>query len=78
MAVTGVSLGMIVSTFVYETVIGQAERWSDRYDEVHVQVKETNMVAWMRLIPAPVPGLQRSFLYRVTGRAARAREGTGR
>lgn len=52
MASAGASLGIIVSTFVYEAVIRHAEEWADQdsYNEVEAHVKETRTPAWMQLI----------------------------
>jgi hypothetical protein len=52
MASTGASLGIIASTFVYEVVIRNTGRWIDleEYSQVKVDVKESNMEAWMTLI----------------------------
>jgi Cyclic nucleotide-binding domain len=46
------TLGMIVSTFVYETSIRHAEDYVDpeAYREVQVTVKESSFSAWMQLV----------------------------
>ena len=51
MASAGATLGTIVSTFVYETAIRQAEGLIDvdEYKMVEVNVKESSVTAWMRL-----------------------------
>jgi Cyclic nucleotide-binding domain len=50
------SLGVIVSPFVYETVIrhGADSRDVESYSEVPVEVKESDTTAWMKLLGAPV------------------------
>lgn len=56
MAATGASLGIIVSTFVYETAIEQANELIDanEYKQVEVSNKEFQSPAWIRLVdPAP-------------------------
>jgi hypothetical protein len=51
MASTGASLGIIASTFVYETAIRDEELASvGEYRMVRVRVKEYNAFAWLRLI----------------------------
>jgi hypothetical protein len=52
MASTGTNLGIIVSPFVYETVIGHAGELAgaSQYRAVEVDVKETSTLAWMRLV----------------------------
>jgi CRP-like cAMP-binding protein len=59
---TGADLGIIVSSFVHETVIRHLPRSSRTYRRVRVKVKESSLVAWMslagpgrKLPPAPVP-----------------------
>jgi CRP-like cAMP-binding protein len=54
---TGSVLGIIVSPFVYDTAIrhGRGSLDPAGYTEVPVQVKETNILAWMQLI-GPVSG----------------------
>ena len=49
------SLGVIVSPFVYETVIrhGADSRDVASYSQVPVEVKESNTMAWMKLLGAP-------------------------
>ena len=64
MAVTRASLGLIASAFVYETVIRHAQD-ATGYAPVQVEVKESSMVAWMRLFgpaagPAAIAGAARS------------------
>lgn len=52
MASNRASLGIIASLFVYETAIRQSDEWTDRseYSPVEVNVKESSISAWMRLI----------------------------
>jgi CRP-like cAMP-binding protein len=49
-------LGVIASTFVYETVIRHGSNRSEvaSYTQVPVEVKESDTVAWMTLLSAPV------------------------
>lgn len=51
------NLGVIASPFVYETVIrhGSNPREVASYAQVPVEVKESDTVAWMRLLTAPAP-----------------------
>jgi CRP-like cAMP-binding protein len=56
MASTGASLGIIASTFVYETAIRDEELASvGEYKMVRVKVKEHNGFAWLRLIDMALP-----------------------
>ena len=56
MASTGASLGIIASTFVYETAIRDEELASvGGYKTVRVKVKEYNGSAWLRLIDVAPP-----------------------
>jgi len=48
------SLGIIASTFIYETVIRHIQSLSG-YSEVRVDVKESSLAAWMRLFGPVVP-----------------------
>ena len=50
------SLGLIVSPFVYETVIRHGADLRDvaSYSQVPVEVKESDTIAWMKLFDAPV------------------------
>lgn len=52
MASTEASLGIIVSIFVYETVLRHAEEWANlgSYYEVDARAKEFRGPAWMQLI----------------------------
>ena len=53
---SGANLGLIVSNFVYETVIkhGAGSIEPDGYGHVPVNVKETRLTAWIKLVdPAP-------------------------
>jgi len=51
------SFGLVVSPFVYETVIRHGSSPSDvaSYSQVHVEVKESDTTAWMRLFDTPIP-----------------------
>jgi len=61
MASTGASLGIIASTFVYETAIRDEELASVvEYKMVRVKVKEYNVFAWMRLIDMALPPAPRT------------------
>jgi class 3 adenylate cyclase len=53
---SGANLGLIVSSFVYETTIkhGAGSIDPDGYGQVQVNVKETRLTAWMKLVD-PVP-----------------------
>jgi CRP-like cAMP-binding protein len=57
LAANTVSLGVIASPFVYETVIrhGADPRDVASYSQVPVEVKESDTTAWMKLFSAPVP-----------------------
>jgi CRP-like cAMP-binding protein len=56
MSSTGASLGIIASTFVYETAIRDEELASvGEYKMVRVKVKESNVFAWLRLIDLALP-----------------------
>jgi hypothetical protein len=48
MDASGASLGVIASTFIYETVI-RHDRDLNGYSQVQVDVKETSTAAWMKL-----------------------------
>lgn len=54
----GASLGVIASTFIYETVIRHGHTRAG-YSNVQVDVKETNVAAWMKLFETAVslPGV---------------------
>jgi class 3 adenylate cyclase len=54
MAKSGASLGIIASTFVYESVIRHSRSMAV-YSQVQVNVKESRIPAWMTLIDNPVP-----------------------
>lgn len=56
-AESSASLGLIVSPFVYETVIrhGADLREVTSYSQVPVEVKESDTIAWMKLFDTPVP-----------------------
>jgi class 3 adenylate cyclase len=56
MDAAGAALGIITSEFVYETVIRHSAEWvnADEYAMVEVNVKESRIPGWLRLIdPAP-------------------------
>jgi hypothetical protein len=56
MVSTGASLGIIASTFVYETAIRDEElAFIGEYKMVRVKVKEYNAFAWLRLIDVALP-----------------------
>ena len=61
MAATGATLGIIASEFVYETAIRHAE-WinANDYNLVEVNVKESSIPGWMRLIDLSPPEPPRS------------------
>jgi hypothetical protein len=48
MGKTGASLGIIASTFIYETVIRQ-HSGMDGYSRIQVDVKESSILGWMKL-----------------------------
>lgn len=60
MASTDASLGIMISTFVFETTIRQAEGWADpdTFQAVAVNVKESRGRAWMRLFTQAPPALE--------------------
>jgi class 3 adenylate cyclase len=58
MAVTGAAMGIIVSEFVYETVVMRDLINSDEYKMIEVSVKESRRLAWMRLLEAGPPALR--------------------
>jgi CRP-like cAMP-binding protein len=65
MASTGASLGIIASTFVYETAIRDEELASvSEYKMVRVTVKEYNVFAWLRLIDVALPPARGLALFR--------------
>jgi hypothetical protein len=49
----GASLGLIASTFIYETVV-RHDRGLTGYSHIEVDVKETNVTAWMKLFRTAV------------------------
>ena len=55
MAASGASLGVIASTFVYETVLRHSPDMSG-YSQVQVNVKESSLLAWVRLFGPALPG----------------------
>lgn len=50
---SGAGLGVIVSTFIYETVIRHAPDLTG-YSRLQVDVKESNVPAWMKLFDTPL------------------------
>jgi len=57
LAESGASLGIIASTFVFDTAVkhGGGSLDPDHYVQVKVEVKETSIIAWMQLIGRAVP-----------------------
>ncbi len=55
---SGAALGIVASTFIYESVIRHGP-YLEGYSEIPVQVKESSTVAWMKLFDRP-PSLTRS------------------
>ena len=53
---SGANLGVVASPFVYETVIRHGSNPSEvaSYTQVPVEVKESDTMAWMKLLNAPV------------------------
>lgn len=58
MAASGANLGIIVSEFVYDTAIKHSWEWAEPagYAMVEATVKESRILAWMRLIDPLFPG----------------------
>lgn len=56
MTATGASLGVIASAFIYETVLRHGPELAG-YSQVEVNVKESSLLAWMRLFGPVLPGL---------------------
>ena len=54
-AATGASLGVIASAFIYETVLRHGPELAG-YSQVEVNVKESSLLAWMRLFGPVLPG----------------------
>jgi hypothetical protein len=50
---SGASLGIVASTFIYESVIRHGP-YLEGYSEVPVKVKESSTVAWMKLFDRPL------------------------
>ncbi|MCL2585516.1 MAG: cyclic nucleotide-binding domain-containing protein [Streptosporangiales bacterium] len=73
MADTSASLGLLVSTFIYDNVISEADGWASpaAYDTVEARSKESRIPAWMRIfdagpaVPEPrgplIPGVRDPF-----------------
>ncbi len=55
MAATGASLGVISSAFIYETVLRHGPELAG-YSQVEVNVKESSLLAWMKLFGPVLPG----------------------
>ena len=53
MSESGTSLGIIASTFIYESVIRHGP-YLEGYSEVPVDVKESSLLAWMKLFDRPL------------------------
>jgi Cyclic nucleotide-binding domain len=53
MSESGASLGIIASTFIYESVIRHGP-YLEGYSEVPVDVKESSLLAWMKLFDRPL------------------------
>jgi len=53
MTESGASLGIIASTFIYESVIRHGP-YLEGYAEIPVEVKESSTVAWMKLFDRPL------------------------
>jgi hypothetical protein len=64
-------LGVIASSFVYETAIKHSQDPAG-YSQVQVEVKESNMPAWIKLFDAPMP-----FSYSQVSIGATSLQGTG-
>lgn len=54
-AATTADVGLIVSAFVYDNAVKNADGWADpeAYESVEAHVKESRIPAWMRLYDAP-------------------------
>jgi hypothetical protein len=50
---SGASLGIITSTFIYESVIRHGP-YLEGYSEIPVDVKESSLLAWMKLVDRPL------------------------
>jgi hypothetical protein len=53
MGESGASLGIIASTFIYESVIRHGP-YLEGYSEIPVDVKESSLLAWMKLFDRPL------------------------
>ena len=53
MTESGASLGIIASTFIYDSVIRHGP-YLEGYSEIPVEVKESSTVAWMKLLDRPL------------------------
>jgi class 3 adenylate cyclase len=53
MSESGASLGIVASTFIYESVIRHGP-YLEGYSEILVQVKEYRVLAWMKLFDRPL------------------------
>ena len=53
MTESGASLGIIASTFIYESVIRHGP-YLEGYSKIRVEVKESSTVAWMKLFDRPL------------------------
>ncbi len=59
------SLGVIASSFVYETAIKDSQDPTG-YSQVQVEVKESSMPAWIKLFDAPIPSSYSRVSIRMT------------
>ena len=53
MSESGASLGIVASTFIYESVLRHGP-YLEGYSEISVEVKEARMLAWMKLFDRPL------------------------
>jgi CRP-like cAMP-binding protein len=53
MSESGASLGIVASTFIYESVIRHGP-YLEGYSEIPVEVKESSVLAWMKLFDRPL------------------------
>ena len=69
MATKHAHLGMIVSDFVYQSAVIQADHLTDpaSYAEIDVRVKETYLRAWMLLVDPPLTTARRTALVTAAG-----------
>jgi CRP-like cAMP-binding protein len=77
MAASGASLGIIVSEFVYDTAIKHSWEWAEPagYAMVEATVKESRILAWMRLIDPVIPPSRDHGLLARGGRGVLSRVG---